>query len=208
VRPRPRAGGTEGWFGMAGRTDIATGVRLPRGTSLVMPDDMRHVLGSPLGPIASENEALRLISPGRPVATIGDMCTARLHALGVAIHLAIVDNRTRRADGALWADMVEQVGERVVRVRNPTGVLTSELWNAIIDAWTDARSARIVVEGEEDLASLAAILHAPEGATVIYGIPDRGLALVQVDRSTRLSVVEALDRFERRTRGGSPEEGG
>lgn len=193
---------------MAGRKTFATGVRLPRGTSLVMPAEMRRVLGGPLGPIVNEKEALRLIAPGRPIATVGDMCTARLHALGVAIHLSIVDMRTRRAGGAQWADMVAGVGERVLRVRNPMGELTSELWNAIIDAWADPRSSRIVVEGEEDLASLAAILHAPEGATVIYGIPDRGLALVQVDRSTRLSVIEALDRFERRTRGGSPEEGG
>ena len=195
-------------FGMAGPSTLAMGVRLPPGTILIMPDDLRGVLGGPLGPVVGEGEALRLIARDRPVATVGDMCTARLHALGVALHLAIVDARTRRADGGQWAPMVARFGERVVRARNPGGQLTSELWNAVIDAWACPQPTRIVVEGEEDLASLAAILHAPEGATVIYGIPDRGLALVQVDRSTRLAVLEALDRFERRTRGGTPEEGG
>ncbi len=193
---------------MTGRAGIAMGLRLPPGTSLVMHDDLRGILGGPLGPIVDEAEALRLIAPGRPVATVGDMCTARLHTLGVAIHLAIVDMRTRRTDGGRWTSMVAQVGERVVPARNPMGGLTSELWNAVIEAWADPRPTRIVVEGEEDLASLAVILHAPEGATVIYGIPDKGLALVQVNRSARLTVVEALDRFEHRTRGGSPEEGG
>jgi uncharacterized protein (UPF0218 family) len=65
----------------------------------------------------------------------------------------------------------------------------------------------VVVEGEEDLASLPVILHAPEGATVIYGIPDTGLCLVHVDEGARGVVSDALRRFEPVVERAPPREG-
>ena len=40
---------------------------------------------------------------------------------------------------------------------------------------------KIVVEGEEDLATLPAILYAPPGSVVVYGQPDEGSVLVKVN---------------------------
>jgi uncharacterized protein (UPF0218 family) len=183
----------------ADRPSIARGVPMPPGTSLVMPDSLRTELGRPLGPIVDEDGAVAAMDRGGLLATVGDMCTATMHRRGVRIHLAVIDNRTRRRDEDRWRGTTRDVGEHHVPVRSAQGELSADLYNAIIEAWASPVPTRIDVEGEEDLAALAAVLHAPEGATVIYGIPDKGLALVQVDGRARKAVVDALVRFLPRT---------
>lgn len=180
--------------------NIARGVPLPPGTSLVMPDTLRNELGRSLGPIVGEDGAVDAVRRGGGLlATVGDMCTATMHRRGVRIHLAVIDDRTRRRDEGRWREATREVGERRVAVRSAQAELSAELYNAVIEAWASSVPTRIEVEGEEDLAALAAVLHAPEGATVIYGIPDKGLALVQVDARARQAVVDALVRFLPRT---------
>jgi hypothetical protein len=184
--------------------EYSKGTRLPKGTVLSMPLHLRTELSRSLGMVLQEREVLANLRLDRPVATVGDMCTATLHRLGVPIHIAVVDYQTKREPDASWADLTGPVGERTVRVRSPQGEITAELWNAIAEAWEASASTKVVVEGEEDLASLPAILHAPEGATVIYGIPDKGLALVQVQGHVREVVAGALARFVRTTAGSAP----
>jgi len=184
--------------------EYSKGLRLPEGTVLSMPLHLRTELSRSLGLVLQEREVLSHLRPDRPVATVGDMCTETMHRLGVPVRLAVVDYKTKREPDASWEDRTGPVGERTVRVRSPQGEITAELWNAVADAWEASGSTKVVVDGEEDLASLPAILHAPEGATVIYGIPDKGLALVQVQGHVREVVAGALARFVRTTAGSAP----
>jgi len=185
--------------------EFSMGARLPEGTVLSMPMHLRTELSRSIGLVLQEREVLSHLRLDHPVATVGDMCTATLHSLGVPVHLAVVDFKTKREPDASWATRTGPVGDRTVRVRSPPGEITAELWNAIAEAWEAIASTKVIVE--EDLASLPAILHAPEGATVIYGIPDKGLALVQVQGHVREAVAGALARFVRTTVGSAPEEG-
>ncbi len=180
------------------------GARLPPGTVLTMPDSMRRELASPLGPVVDETEVLPRIPRGSPVASVGDMTTATLLRLGVGLRFSVVDLKTRRAPGGDWEARTQARGVATVRVSSPQATITAELWNAVLEAWASPAPTRLLVEGEEDLAALPAILHAPEGAMVIYGIPDRGLALVQVAPGVRSIVSEALGRFEVKARGAAP----
>ncbi|MEM4069082.1 MAG: DUF359 domain-containing protein, partial [Thermoplasmatales archaeon] len=50
----------------------------------------------------------------------------------------------------------------------------------------------IEVEGEEDLASIPAIVLAPDGAIVIYGVPDKGIAVYEVGEVLRKSVTDLI----------------
>jgi uncharacterized protein (UPF0218 family) len=52
------------------------------------------------------------------------------------------------------------------------------------------------VDGEEDLATLPAVVAAPDGASVVYGQPDEGMVLVEVTPETRAEMRELLGRFE------------
>ena len=56
-------------------------------------------------------------------------------------------------------------------------------------------SLRIEIEGEEDLASLAAIYLAPSDVTIIYGLPDKGALVVKPTRENKKFVKEILDKM-------------
>jgi len=54
---------------------------------------------------------------------------------------------------------------------------------------------KIIVEGEEDLATLPAILYAPMGSAVVYGQPNEGSVLVDVTAEKKLHIEELIKRM-------------
>jgi len=174
---------------------IERGVPLPRDVTLLLPEDMRDELKVPLGPVVQEGEVAAHLPGLGPLCTVGDMTTETLHRSGHPIHLAVVDYQTKREPDARWVEALATVGENTLQVSNGAATITHEMYNGILGAWSSPRSTKMVVRGEEDLASLPAILHAPGGATVIYGIPDTGLCLVQVDEGARKVVADLLRRL-------------
>jgi uncharacterized protein (UPF0218 family) len=90
---------------------------------------------------------------------------------------------------------MDQIGEKIVNVYNNTGTISDELWNAIKVAISDNVKTRIVVEGEEDLATLAAISLADLGAKVIYGMPDKGMVVVDVNQRSKKRANSFLERM-------------
>jgi hypothetical protein len=175
--------------------EIERGVPLPGHVVMVLPEEMRDELKVPLGPVLQEEGLVPLLADAGPVCTVGDMTTETLHRMGVPIHLAVVDYQTKRRRDARWERALAPVGERTLDVENPAATITAGLYNGVMSSWESGESVKIVVRGEEDLASLPAILHAPGGATVIYGIPDTGLCLVQVDERARDVVRDVLVRL-------------
>ena len=178
---------------------IEKGVPLPSFLTLELPQDMREELKRPLGPVIKEEQLEGYLEGTDLVATVGDMTSATVHRLGYRLQMAVVDYQTKRSFDPRWKEATASVGDVTVFVRNPPATITSDLFNVILKAWTSTFTTKLVVEGEEDMASLPAILHAPEGATVIYGIPDTGLCLVQVDDDARDVVVDVLRRLTPRT---------
>jgi len=160
-----------------------------------LPEDMRDELRVPLGPVVQEEELVARIGTSGPICTVGDMTTETVHRLALPIHLAVVDYQTKRRPDPRWVEALSSVGERTVEVTNAPATITATMYNGIIEAWSSPASVKMVVEGEEDMAALPAILHSPEGATVIYGIPDTGLCLVQVDGHARDVVADILRRI-------------
>ena len=55
---------------------------------------------------------------------------------------------------------------------------------------------KIYVEGEEDLATLPAVLLSPTGSMVAYGQPGEGVVLVEVDESKKKEFEEYVEFFE------------
>jgi uncharacterized protein (UPF0218 family) len=174
---------------------IERGLPVPANAIMMLPEDMREELKVPLGPVLDEDELASAIEGARSVCTVGDMTTETVHRIGTPIHMAVVDYQTKREPDARWADALATVGEVQVSVSNPAATITADLYNTILEAWSSATSVKIVVDGEEDMAALPAILHSPKGATVIYGIPDTGLCLVQVEEGARDVVIDVLRRL-------------
>ena len=82
---------------------------------------------------------------------------------------------------------------RLVRVRSEPATLSTELVAAIREALGGTEPVRILVDGEEDLATLPALLHTPLGGTVLYGMPGQGIVAVVVTEEARTRAERWLE---------------
>lgn len=161
----------------------------------VLSDEQRGTLRQSIG-IVVQQEDLDT-SPPRPLITVGDMVTATAQQQDIQPDVSVVDYRVERSPCSPEVKQtVQRAGTSVRRVSNPAGTITDELWQAVEAALADDTATRIEVDGEEDLAALAAISLAPVGATVMYGLPSQGIAQVTVDAATKEKVKHVLQDME------------
>lgn len=187
--PRPVPGG-KAESGSGGGSDAEILLSLPR--------SLRGELKEPLGPIYTDATAL-LSDAGDPVVTVGDVVTYHLLRADRRPAVALVDGLTKReaVDEDIWA-AIDGFHNRV-EVPNPAATLSAsllvELRAALDRASAGEGTTLLVVEGEEDLAALPAVLAAPDGASVIYGQPDEGMVLAGTSADERAVVRDLLERM-------------
>lgn len=168
---------------------------------LELPDSVRPDLKEPLGPIFTDAEALLAVA-SKPVIAVGDIVTYHLLEAGRPPDVAFVDERTERSaveNGVrrtVFGDG-EKRFDRRIEVGNPSATLTASLLEALREALkADAATTVVIVYGEEDLATLPAILAAPEGASVVYGQPGEGMVHVVVEQGIRGRAGALVDRMD------------
>ena len=84
-----------------------------------------------------------------------------------------------------------------IEVKNPPGVLTDELVHAINQSLNDRDGpSQILVIGEEDLATLPAIMLAPLESSIIYGQPDLGMVHILVTSDAKRDAWNLLSQFD------------
>ena len=131
------------------------------------------------------------------IVTVGDICTIKINEQLRMPNLSVIDFKTKRhkALSLEQKKIMETIGDRTLNVKNDAGTISDELWNAIEVAISDNIRTRIVVQGEEDLATLAAISLADMGAKVIYGMPDKGMVVVDVNQRSKKRANSFLERM-------------
>ena len=160
-----------------------------------LPDELRAAFKEPLGPVYTDAEEL-LSEAGEPLIAVGDIVTYHFERADRRPDVALIDGRTKRhAVDDEVRDAVD-AGADWIDATNPAGVLTDDLLTALRDAVARDDPTTIVVDGEEDLATLPAVLAAPEGATVVYGQPDQGMVAVDVTAETRAEFRDLLERMD------------
>jgi GTP-dependent dephospho-CoA kinase len=165
-----------------------------------VPESLRSTLAERYGPVYSGDEADRRIRALGVFATCGDRVTGRAIELQHFPLVGIVDYKTRR-DEVVPKDLFRPLAaRRLVRVKNPPGLLTEQLRTAVRKIIA-AGGGLIEVDGEEDLGSLALVESLPEGATVLYGIPGEGVSFVLVDAIAKEHVRLLIGQMETRTFG-------
>mgnify|MGYP006226648073 CR=1 FL=1 len=131
------------------------------------------------------------------IATVGDICTIKIIEEIRVPNLMIIDYKTKRnidLDEA-QTKIIESINCHSVNVRNEAGTITDELINAIEKAIYSKKTTKIIVDGEEDLATLPAIKLCENGAKVIYGMPDKGMVVVDVNQQTKERANRLLERM-------------
>jgi len=115
------------------------------------------------------------------IISVGDTVSKNLHKHGIIPQLAITDNLAMREKTA--PQIFE--GKNIIKVKNPQGTITQQAIDAIRNALQTKDDAHILVDGEEDLLTLVAVLYAPENALVVYGQPNQGIVVVRVTSKKR-----------------------
>ncbi|MFC3960127.1 GTP-dependent dephospho-CoA kinase family protein [Halovivax cerinus] len=159
-----------------------------------LPKPLRHELKDPIGPVETDPDAL-WAAAGDPIVTVGDVVTYHLLAAGRRPDVALVDGITKREAVDETIRETVTTGE-TVDVSNPQGTITAALAREVVAAIDDPDPVTIVVDGEEDLAALPAIVAAPNGASVVYGQPDEGMVRVTVTDEVRAEIRSLLARFD------------
>lgn len=118
---------------------------------------------------------------------VGDMVSRGLSKKYLP-KIIIIDNRSMRQK----IIPIEFPSTKLFFAKNPAGTITEEAIEKIKEAVKANYRSQIVIEGEEDLLTLIAVLIAPENTIVIYGQPNKGLVLIRVTEEKKREVKKIL----------------
>lgn len=106
--------------------------------------------------------------------------------------ILLTDGKTKRTELDEWR---KYEGFEELIVNNPPGEITLEAWESIIEAIdrSTKQPVHLLIEGEEDLLALPLLVELPNGAIVIYGIPNKGSAIRVVNDDVRDKTVSLLN---------------
>lgn len=155
-------------------------------------EELRGLLSRPFGPIFSSEEYLGLLrqkSMSR-VITVGDVVSSFAVSKGYRPHIAVVDQKTKREGfGFNWRRF------RPTKAWNPPGTISLESLVRFVELLNKKKRSVLLVEGEEDMLTLLAILVSPPGYTVFYGQPNQGVVCVEIDKTKRLEAINIFKQM-------------
>jgi len=152
-------------------------------TNYKLPDHLRSFLKKPIGYLVSGKNLKEDCKEYEIVISVGDHVSASLIEQDVFPQLMIIDYKTRRgAISKTQKSILENLQNyNQINISNPPGSLTKELLDAIHSIClkiNPSDNIQLIIKGEEDLTALPAILYAPSNATIIYGMPNKGVVIV------------------------------
>lgn len=139
-------------------------------------------------------ELTELILKEKPecIISVGDVVSQNMLKQGIHPQIIIVDNKVMREKGK----PIKTTINKKMNVKNPAGTLTPETWLVIEQALGHKQPTQVLVEGEEDLLTLVAVLEAPENSLVVYGQPHEGIVTVKADEKTKKRVQQIVEAME------------
>jgi len=149
-------------------------------------DELARKLKSPLGLLIrnDSNKIYNVLSEIKGcslLVSVGDATLDFLISINVVPDIQIIDMKEKRSPRSA----VKPAHRIEYHVTNPRGCISEESVKVFNKALGSDKPVRILVEGEDDLLALVAIIFSPEGSCILYGQPDEGLVIVKVDESIR-----------------------
>jgi len=139
-------------------------------------------------------ELTELILKEKPecIISVGDVVSQNMLKQGIHPQIIIVDNKVMREK----SKPIKTTINKKMNVKNPAGTLTPETWLVIEQAVGQKQPTQVLVEGEEDLLTLVAVLEASENSLVVYGQPHEGVVTVKADEKTKKRVQQIVEAME------------
>jgi uncharacterized protein (UPF0218 family) len=111
---------------------------------------------------------------------------------GLFLNILIIDNKTMRKP----IQPIKVKTDHTLYAKNPPGSITEESWITIQDALKQDGVTKIIIDGEEDLLTIVAVLSAPTNSFVIYGQPSVGIVVVNVNEENRKKMQDIIESME------------
>ena len=123
------------------------------------------------------------------MVTVGDRVTETIQeTTGRSADVFIVDGVERRTP----REVPNIAHGPTIKAKNPAGRITKAARTAVKTAFAGEKPAMVLVDGEEDLLTIPALIDAPLGAVVFYGQPLRGVVAVTVDEKSKERARDIL----------------
>ncbi len=176
---------------------------------IIMPESLRKTLQKPLGVIfKNEKSLLRRIDTSKHslIIAVGDIIVDSLLKTGIDPDVKVIDLKSRRVKTDLFAEhQLVKKGPSLVNNPGTINLKTAERLRQMIQERSVLVSEStfkvgpygswLVVDGEEDLLALPAILFAPLGSLVLYGHWEHGIIAVEIDEKIKNKVREIVKKF-------------
>ena len=166
--------------------------------------ELRTKLKEPFGKLIrgsfaeTMNKMENIVKREKPprIVSVGDIVSRNLHEHQISPQLSITDNKRMRKR----IKPIVFTGKNTVYVKNPRGTITEEAITAIKKALESDERVHIIVDGEEDLLTLIAVLYAPEKSLVVYGQPYEGIVVVEITSEKKAEakkILKTMKQFEK-----------
>jgi len=165
-----------------------------------LPEEARQYFKEPLGKLYQNEEEIKTLITSlksrrlTKLISVGDATTKKLLDNGLVPDIAIIDGLEKRQS----VELINTEQFMVYEAQNPAGNITIEAWKCINEVMKlDDNKIIIKIVGEEDLTVLPAVLEAPESTKILYGQPNKGLVVVEVNEKKKKEVEELLKKMVR-----------
>lgn len=168
-------------------------MQLESGSEFVLSDDARRLVALNNGELC-DPEVFKTKYSEKRIISVGDVTTEILERNGVKPFLEVVDLKTKRASDGYFK---HRSGSEIIK--NGPGTISHDLF-FLVERMLKGNGGRIEIEGEEDLAVIPIIFYSDQNTVVAYGIPDVGMACIDINESVKKLVDQVLSRMEIRCR--------
>jgi len=165
---------------------------LPKAGSYILPNKLRKELKKIWGiPVFGNKKEVKKKfkefvqkKKFKKIITVGDYCSLILSS-----EIKIFDGKIKRRRVKIpfkWRNSD-------INCANPSGTIQSKAWVIIKKAIKENRN--VFVNGEEDLLVIPAVLLSEEKWLVVYGLPEKGVCLIEVSPKIKKELKELLKKF-------------
>ena len=155
-------------------------------------DYVRRVLGRLYTPDRIP-ELIRFLKEARDrraaIISVGDRVTYTLLQNNVVPDVAVIDGREKRGAAP---EIPRTPFNLVLEIANPPGYINFDLADMLVENW-GRRPLLIFVRGEEDLLGFPVVFAAPIGSYLVYGLPGKGVVLLEVSERERRRAENILE---------------
>ncbi|MHA2169013.1 MAG: DUF359 domain-containing protein [Candidatus Kariarchaeaceae archaeon] len=130
------------------------------------------------------------------IAAVGDVVAQILIEGGFLPHIIITDGYTKREKLVTWASYPAY---EEITVSCPAAEITIEAWESIqmaVDMAKHKSKIHLRIEGEEDLLVLPLGLELPDGSIIVYGQPDEGVVLIEVNTFSKAKLQGIISKMD------------